>query len=93
MNMRTRDPNRQFSYSNDDGKTWSKPAVWTPLPGQGYAGGTCEGSTVSIPDGSTRLLFSTPFSSKGRENMTVFMSKDFGKNWDVYRHIDPGPSA
>jgi len=92
MNMRTAIGVRQFSWSHDNGTTWTTPTT-TPfetISGK-YAGGTCEGSTISIP-GRNLLLFSTPFSSS-RANMTVFASRDGGHSWSLAQNVDTGPSA
>eukprot|EP00040_Diaphanoeca_grandis_P004371 m.28391 g.28391 ORF g.28391 m.28391 type:complete len:356 (+) comp15909_c0_seq1:117-1184(+) len=91
MNQRTTYGMRQFSWSNDDGATWSTPTS-APFKESGkYAGGTCEGSTISVANNSV-LLFSTPFAS-GRANMTVFSSTDSGATWSWLTNVDKGPSA
>lgn len=91
MNQRTRAGVRQFSWSHDDGSSWSEPIQSSFNQGQKYAGGSCEGSTVNLPRGG--LVFSTPFSTQGRENMTVFKSEDSGLSWQLVRQVDPGASA
>ena len=71
------------SISHDGGETWSameeEPGlVTTP----------CMTSLVAHPDvdsGEVRLLASLPNSEDGRENGTVFMSRDGGASWP-YRH-------
>lgn len=68
INMRSRDKHRHFSWSQDYGETWSAP---TTAPFEEYAlGSDCQGSTIAV--GNT-LVFSTPFSEAGRDNMTLFM--------------------
>ena len=161
LNMRTGHGIRQFSWSHDDGDSWSEPIVSPSLPGK-YGGGSCEGSTVQLPtatatvatatsttkvaatsataaaaaaatatatataaaaalqskptvqtpetaatttvkesrgggDGTGNnngglLLFSTPY-AQGRENMTIFVSRDNGVTWVPRVNVDPGPSA
>ena len=91
MNMRTRNGYRQFAWSSDDGSTWSAPITSPFYNSLKYAGGTCEGSTVSLPDG--RLVFSTPFSTSGRHNMSVFTSDDNGASWQSNQQVYAGDSA
>jgi sialidase-1 len=91
MNMRTKSGYRQFSWSDDNGTSWSAPTS-APMEQLQYDGGSCEGSTIALP-GSDVLAFSTPYSTKARENMTVLTSTDSGATWAPKLHVDPGPSA
>ena len=91
MNQRTKLGFRQFSWSDDNGTSWSAP-ITSPMDKLKYAGGGCEGSTIALP-GSGVLAFSTPYSTKGRENMTVLTSTDSGATWTPKLNVDPGPSA
>ena len=69
VNMRSKDSKRHFSWSYDDGDHWTEP---TTAPFDEYhLGGDCEGSTVVLPD-SGIVVFSTPYSAAGRDNMTIF---------------------
>lgn len=91
MNQRTRTGERQFSWSHDDGATWSAPTT-KPFAFSGkYGGGGCEGSSIAVGD-SGLLLFSTPF-AQGRANMSVFGSRTGGASWELVQNVDPGPSA
>ena len=92
MNMRTRAGIRQFAWSEDQGASWSTPITSPFNAGQKYAGGGCEGSTVALP-GSSKLVFSTPFSGRGRENMTLFVSTDNGASWGGAQQVYAGGSA
>jgi sialidase-1 len=101
MNMRTRNSIRQFAWSDDDGDTWSAP-ITSPFHDRKYGGGGCEGSTVALPSATdtgvdtgastSKLVFSTPF-AKGRENMTVFVSRDSGATWTHSRTVYSGGAA
>jgi sialidase-1 len=70
VNMRFTDKRRHFAWSHDDGETWTAPTV-APLERFSPLGSDCEGSTVVLPD-SGLVVFSTPFSAAGRENLTLF---------------------
>ena len=52
-------------------------------------GGSCEGSTVSLPaaGGVGDLVFSTPFSISARANMTLFKSTDSGASWQWLKQV------
>jgi len=95
MNQRTRGGVRQFSWSHDNGTTWTEPLQSPFNGGQKYAGGSCEGSTVSLPaaGGVGDLVFSTPFSISARANMTLFKSTDSGASWQWLKQVDAGGSA
>eukprot|EP01047_Picozoa_sp_COSAG01_P074797 COSAG01_NODE_12610_length_1711_cov_2.030397_2_plen_155_part_00 len=91
--MHMRDPRGQriAAWSTNSGTTWSAPQP--VIIGGRAKTAVCEGSTISAgPVHSPVLLFSGPFAA-GRENMTVFSSRDAGLSWDVWQHIDSGPSA
>lgn len=71
------------SISRDGGETWSsmeeEPGlVTTP----------CMASLIAYPapSGESWLLASLPHSDQGRENGTVFLSRDGGETWP-YRHV------
>lgn len=91
LNMRSREHKRQFSWSNDEGTSWSEPTALPFNNGAAYGGGDTEGSTVRLP-GSDRLVFSTPFAA-GRSNLSLFVSDDSGASWRLQRVVDPGSSA
>eukprot|EP00937_MAST-01D_sp_MAST-1D-sp2_P002768 g2768.t1 len=89
LNMRTRAGFRQFSWSNDNGTTWTEPTA-APMAFKGkYGGGSCEGSTVQV---GNALAFSTPYSA-GRANMTVLTSTDSGATWQPRVLVDAGAAA
>ena len=103
MNMRTKSGVRQFSWSHDDGTSWSVPIISPSFPHK-YGGGSCEGSTVLVRSGSSSngnlqaetdagvLAFSTP-NGTGRENIVIFKSTDGGIEWVPVVTVDPGPAA
>ncbi|MBN2325984.1 MAG: exo-alpha-sialidase [Candidatus Omnitrophica bacterium] len=93
LNMRSYkgDHRRPFSISHDEGMTWTKaesdPTLIEPR---------CQGSAIRYTFApafkKNRILFSNPASEK-RERMTIRISYDEAKTWDVARRIYEGPSA
>ncbi len=94
LNIRNTDkslPQRQVSFSDDGGMTWSAPvrdpALIEPV---------CQASILRYRwpagFGTGEILFSNPASTK-REKMTVRMSTDEGKTWAYSRVLWEGPSA
>ena len=96
FSLGTRASVRQFSWSHDDGSTWSLPII-SPFLGLNYKGGSCEGSTVALPESDEnaggKLVFATPFSTKARENMSLFVSDDSGATWQNSQQVYAGGSA
>eukprot|EP00041_Stephanoeca_diplocostata_P011437 m.189871 g.189871 ORF g.189871 m.189871 type:complete len:468 (+) comp18535_c0_seq4:125-1528(+) len=90
MNMRSQLGHRLFAWSHDNGVSWSPPTSTPFFNGLTYAGGACEGSTISV---GTSLIFSTPFSTTSRANMTLFRSVDNGASWEFFKNVDPAASA
>ncbi len=94
LNMRNYDrtsKNRQLSFSEDGGSTWSvpffHPALIEPI---------CQASLqrYSFPEsGKSRLLFSNPASKEARENMTLRISYNEGQTWSLDTVLHGGPSA
>lgn len=82
---------RAIATSRDGGMTWSPvrddPVLIEPV---------CQASILRYSWPSrrekSRILFSNPASEK-RENLTVRISYDEGKNWAVSKTIHAGPSA
>ena len=89
LNQRTRGPQRQQSYSYNNGETWTDPR---PVALAGRGASTCCGSTVSVTSSATDrdlLVFSGPHSDS-RKNMSIYTSKDSGASWEcVYQLGDP----
>lgn len=94
LNMRNYDrtsKNRQLSFSEDGGSTWSTPffhpALIEPI---------CQASLqrYSFPEsGKSRLLFSNPASQEARKNMTLRVSYNEGQTWLLDTVLHGGPSA
>lgn len=78
--------NRVFSWSSDQGQTWSKPLI-----NNGLKDSRCQGSTLSIPS-SHLLLFSSP-QGKGRRDLTLQTSSDDGNTWQKILKLCDGRSA
>ena len=86
LNQRTRGPQRQLSYSYNNGATWTEPRA-VVLAGTGAS--TCCGSTVSVVGDGDLLVFSGP-NSVSRKNMSIYTSTDSGAKWEsVYQLGDP----
>jgi sialidase-1 len=85
LNQRTRGPQRQLSYSYNNGATWTEPR---PVVLAGTGASTCCGSTVSVGDGHL-LVFSGP-NSDSRKNMSIYTSTDSGASWECLHQLgDP----
>jgi|ERR1712216_69418 len=96
-----------FSWSNDDGTSWSAALDWTDemmhaniyqnhtFMNQSifgpFGGSNTQGSIASLP-GSGLLVTSIPF-GPGRGNMTVWVSADSGKSWHISNHVYSGYSG
>lgn len=91
LNMRTTDrelKRRITSLSRDQGASWSEPAVAEDLIDP-----ICEGSMIRAGKGRQPvLLFVNPASAK-REHLTLKVSRDNGKTWQVGQVLHPGPAA
>ncbi|MCC6680602.1 MAG: exo-alpha-sialidase [Phycisphaeraceae bacterium] len=86
---------RRVAISDDGGETWQ------PWDGQPLESPQCHGAIERyVHDGRDLLLFSNPKSAfrqtehpYGRVNMSIRVSADEGKTWQVSRTIYPGPSS
>lgn len=80
---------RKFSFSNDNGETWSD-----PLPIEGLPDPRCNGDIIRYThNGKDLLLQSLPGDPKGRNNVTIYVSDDNGKTWPVRKTVVTTPSA
>jgi sialidase-1 len=86
MNMRHRDPagtRRLVSISDDGGDTWSEVTEQ-----KGLIEPRCEGSILNYHAAgeapSNTLLFSNPRSRKGRNKVSISISRDGGNTWPEY---------
>lgn len=80
---------RKFSYSHDNGETWSD-----PMPIEGLPDPRCNGDIIRYTlDGQDLLLQSLPGDPKGRNNVAIYVSKDGGKTWPIKKTIVNLPSA
>ena len=89
------------SYSPDGASAWTTPQfhpeLWEPI---------CMASVASVPDKPGWVVYSNPYTlardkqgqeipgGRGkRENLTIRLSRDFGRTWPVERTLEPGKSA
>ncbi|MFN6310930.1 MAG: exo-alpha-sialidase [Planctomyces sp.] len=89
------------SYSPDGATAWTTPQfhpeLWEPI---------CMASVASVPDKPGWVVYSNPYTlardkqgqeipgGRGkRENLTIRLSRDFGRTWPVERTLEPGKSA
>ncbi|MDE6086070.1 MAG: glycoside hydrolase, partial [Muribaculaceae bacterium] len=80
---------RKFSFSHDNGETWSD-----PIPVEGLPDPRCNGDIIRYTNnGNDLLLQSLPGDPNGRNNVTIFVSKDNGKTWPVRKTVVTVPSA
>lgn len=80
---------RKFSYSHDNGASWTDPMPIEDLPDP-----RCNGDIIRCThDGKEYLLQSLPGDPKGRNNVAVYVSDDNGKRWPIKKTIVNMPSA
>ena len=80
---------RKFSYSHDNGASWTDPMPIEDLPDPRSNGDIIR----CTHDGQDYLLQSLPGDPKGRNNVAVYVSDDNGKTWPVKKTIINMPSA
>ncbi|MFD1145044.1 sialidase family protein [Larkinella insperata] len=82
--------NRLLSLSKTGGETWEPVRVAQDLPDP-----VCQGSMIDYQPrrGKHVLLFSNPNSQTGRENLTIRVSTDDGRNWSAGKTVYSGPAA
>jgi sialidase-1 len=80
---------RQVAISKDGGKTFSDIYIDSTLIEP-----VCQGSIISFSSGKkTTLAFSNPANTISRSAMTVRISYDDGKTWQMKKLLYAGPSA
>ena len=79
---------RLWSWSADEGQTWTAPTVLASLP-DAFAGGSCQSSIARV---GGALLLSTPL-APSRSNESVLLSHDSGASWKAWLLVDPGATA
>lgn len=80
---------RKFSFSKDNGETWSN-----PVPVEGLPDPRCNGDIIRYNrDGKDLLLQSLPGDPRGRNNVAIYVSKDGGKTWPIKKTVVTIPSA
>lgn len=81
---------RKFSFSTDNGETWSE-----PVPVEGLPDPRCNGDIIryTTPEGEDLLLQSLPGSPNSRDNVAIYVSKDNGKTWPIKKTVVTCPSA
>jgi sialidase-1 len=93
LNMRNYDRSqktRKISFSKDGGHSWGKlssdPTLIEPI---------CQASSLSVfeEDGKHSLYFLNPAHRTKRQNLTLRISRDAGRNWTESRVLHEGPGA
>lgn len=80
---------RKFSFSKDNGETWSD-----PVPVEGLPDPRCNGDIIRYNrDGKDLLLQSLPGDPKGRNDVAIYVSADNGKTWPIKKTVVTCPSA
>jgi sialidase-1 len=83
---------RQVSFSDDGGLTWT-----APRPDPGLIEPICQGAIHRYrwadDEGGSVILFSNPASRSARVNLTLRASFDDGFTWPVSQVLHPGPSG
>lgn len=90
LNMRNYDrasKTRKISFSNDGGRSWSDLKADTALIEP-----ICQASLLYTQENES-LWFLNPASTESRINMTLKRSRDYGKNWEIFRVLYPGAAA
>ena len=80
---------RKFSYSHDNGASWTDPMPIEDLPDPRSNGDIIR----CTHDGKDYLLQSLPGDPKRRNNVAVYVSDDNGKRWPIKKTIVNMPSA
>lgn len=92
LNMRNYGPtrHRKVAVSKDGGESWSVPKTDTAL-----AEPICQGSLLwyAHPGKRSFLAFSNPANADARVAMTVKISYNKGKTWQLKKLLHAGPSA
>jgi len=84
---------RMIGQTTDDGNTWYNIHYDNTLIEPRCNASFIRFTSVLNGYATSRLLFSNPASTAGRENMAVRLSYDEGENWTEARVINPGSSA
>lgn len=81
---------RKFSFSHDNGETWSQPVPVEDLPDP-----RCNGDIISYTteDGRNLLLQSLPGAPNSRQDVAIYVSEDNGKTWPIRKTVVTSPSA
>ncbi len=83
---------RAVSTSSDGGATWSAVAMEPAQPGPVCQASVLRYSAVDAGDSQNILLYSGP-GGRGRDHMTIRMSRNEGRTWPVARVLCEGGSA
>jgi sialidase-1 len=93
LNMRNYDRSqktRKISFSKDGGHSWGALSSDTVLIEP-----ICQASSLSVfgEDGKHSLYFLNPAHENRRQNLTLRISRDAGRNWSESRILHEGPGA
>ncbi len=82
---------RGWNTSDDGGQTWGTQGTWPEMTVN-----ACNGDMLRLDDGAlsgtTTLIHSIP-NSMQRENVSIFVSHDEGRSWQLARTLVEGPSV
>jgi len=91
ISCRTTEAYRYVALSSDGGETWNEPFLDSDLPEIGCMASIIRFSSV-VSESRNRILYSSP-TQGSRGHLTVRISYDEGKTWNVSKLIYEGPSA
>lgn len=82
--------NRKFSFSPDKGERWTPPVENPTMPDP-----MCNGDVLSykMDSGKLVLVHSIPDSMSKRENVSLYISDEFGRKWSPLLQVVDGGSA
>lgn len=84
---------RTYVLSHDHGATWSEPKVWQELVGNACNAALTRYSLASEGKGAENIILHTLLASPTRHQLTLYMSRDEAKTWEVCRKLCDGEAA